>query len=276
MRDDGPGRLEPAAALPGARRAGALQPGRHLLGLLRSARHREDLPLLPGAARRRRRRLGARRARPRAARRARSRCSSTTSTASSASCATASCPPSWCSARSIYLPQLRGVRPPGGVRIHIAGIDLIRNPDGALPRARGQPAHALGRLLRGREPPGHQARLPARRSTRRACAASTTTRRELAETLRSVSPAEDAETRTVVVLTPGPVQLGLLRAQLPGAHDGPRAGPGGRPLRRAATTVFVRTTRGPAPRRTSSTAASTTPSSIPSSSAPTACSACPG
>src|SRR5580692_206389 len=31
-----------------------------------------------------------------------------------------------------YLPQLRGMKPPGGVRIHIAGIDLIRSPDGVL------------------------------------------------------------------------------------------------------------------------------------------------
>src|SRR6476660_10492082 len=29
-----------------------------------------------------------------------------------------------------YRPMLRGVRPPGGVRIHISGIDLIRDPAG--------------------------------------------------------------------------------------------------------------------------------------------------
>ncbi len=29
-----------------------------------------------------------------------------------------------------YLPQMRGVRPPSGVHIHIAGIDLIRDPEG--------------------------------------------------------------------------------------------------------------------------------------------------
>ena len=33
---------------------------------------------------------------------------------------------------STYLPRLRGLKPPGGVRIHIAGIDLIRSPDGVL------------------------------------------------------------------------------------------------------------------------------------------------
>jgi len=29
-----------------------------------------------------------------------------------------------------YLDKMRGVRPPGGVHVHIAGIDLIQNPDG--------------------------------------------------------------------------------------------------------------------------------------------------
>jgi len=29
-----------------------------------------------------------------------------------------------------YLPQMRGIRPPSGVHVHIAGIDLIRDPDG--------------------------------------------------------------------------------------------------------------------------------------------------
>ena len=33
-------------------------------------------------------------------------------------------------------------------------------PRRRVPRARGQPAHAVGRVVRGREPPGHQARLP--------------------------------------------------------------------------------------------------------------------
>ena len=31
-----------------------------------------------------------------------------------------------------YLAEMRGVRPPGGVHIHIAGIDLVRGPDGAF------------------------------------------------------------------------------------------------------------------------------------------------
>ena len=31
-----------------------------------------------------------------------------------------------------FLPKLKGIRPPGGVRIPIAGIDLIRSPDGVF------------------------------------------------------------------------------------------------------------------------------------------------
>ncbi len=33
-------------------------------------------------------------------------------------------------ASSGFLPQMKGIRPPGGVRIHIAGVDLIQAPDG--------------------------------------------------------------------------------------------------------------------------------------------------
>ncbi|MCC7535691.1 MAG: circularly permuted type 2 ATP-grasp protein [Deltaproteobacteria bacterium] len=31
-----------------------------------------------------------------------------------------------------FLPAMRGIRPPGGVYVHVAGIDLIRRPDGTL------------------------------------------------------------------------------------------------------------------------------------------------
>ena len=175
----------------------------------------------------------------------------------------------------LYLPQLRGVRPPGGVRIHIAGIDLIRDPDGHLPRARGQPAHALGRLLRGGEPPHLQAR-PPRKSLDRA-----RVRRvdhyptRLAETLRSVARPRTPDDAARRGPHAGPLQLGLLRAQLPGAHDGRRAGRRRRTCSSTATGSSC-ARRAARAASTSSTAASTTPSSIPRSSGPTACSACPG
>ena len=41
-------------------------------------------------------------------------------------------PPDLVLGAKAYLPKLRGVRPPGGVRLHIAGIDLIRDPAGTL------------------------------------------------------------------------------------------------------------------------------------------------
>ena len=181
---------------------------------------------------------------------------------------------SWCSASRHYLPQLRGIKPPGGVRIHIAGIDLIRNPDGVLRVLEDNLRTPSGvsyvvenRLITKRD-------VPARARARSACAASTTTRRSSPRRCarsRPVDP-ERVDRRRAHA---GPVQLGLLRAQLPRAHDGPRAGRGARPVRRRRQGLRAHHAR-PAPRRTSSTAAPTTRSSTPRSSAPTACSACPG
>jgi uncharacterized circularly permuted ATP-grasp superfamily protein len=37
-----------------------------------------------------------------------------------------------CESSAGYLPSLRGVRPPGGVYVHVAGIDLVREPGGEL------------------------------------------------------------------------------------------------------------------------------------------------
>ncbi len=44
---------------------------------------------------------------------------------------------------SAHTPAAHGIVPPNGVRVHVSGIDLIRDEQGALPRARGQPAHAV-------------------------------------------------------------------------------------------------------------------------------------
>ncbi len=102
----------------------------------------------------------------------------------------------------LYLPQLRHVRPVGGVRIHISGIDLIRDQQGTfrvlednLRTPSGVSYVMEGRIVSKRVMPEiyEQARVrqvdhyPAR----------------LAETLRAVSP-EDPERSTLVVLTPGP------------------------------------------------------------------------
>ena len=101
-----------------------------------------------------------------------------------------------------YLPKLRGVRPPGGVRLHIAGIDLIRDPAGTL------------RVLEDnlRTPSGVsyvlENRLVSKRVLPRVLDQARIHRvdlypQKLAETLRAVSPVEPGQTNAVV-LTPGP------------------------------------------------------------------------
>jgi len=101
-----------------------------------------------------------------------------------------------------YLPQLRGMKPPGGVRIHIAGIDLIRSPDGVLRvlednlRTPSGVSYVIeNRLITKRVFPAAMDRIGVRRVDDYPT--------QLVETLRSVSP-EDPEKSTIVVLTPGP------------------------------------------------------------------------
>ena len=141
-----------------------------------------------------------------------------------------------------YVPKLRGLKPAGGVRIHIAGVDLIRNPDGTMA--------VLEDNLR--TPSGVSYVLENRFVTKRLFQAAVTranVRRvdeyptKLAEALRSVAPV-DPERATVVVLTPGPFNSAyfehsfLARSmgiELVEASD----------LLVQADEVFVRTTQGP-------------------------------
>ncbi|MEZ4367796.1 MAG: circularly permuted type 2 ATP-grasp protein [Kofleriaceae bacterium] len=101
-----------------------------------------------------------------------------------------------------YHPSLRGVRPSGGVRIHVAGIDLIRDPAGTW------------RVLEDnlRTPSGVSYVVENRLTSKRVLAPvldAAGVRRvdhypaRLAEALRAVSPIAEADT-TAVVLTPGP------------------------------------------------------------------------
>ena len=103
---------------------------------------------------------------------------------------------------SLYLPRLRGVRPAGRVRIHIAGIDLIRDGAGIwrvlednLRTPSGVSYVMEGRILSKRVVPEVLELAGVRRVDHYPA--------RLAETLRAVSP-EDPERSTVVVLTPGP------------------------------------------------------------------------
>jgi uncharacterized circularly permuted ATP-grasp superfamily protein len=101
-----------------------------------------------------------------------------------------------------YLPELRGVKPPRGVRIHVAGIDLIRDPDGTF------------RVLEDnlRTPSGVSYVVENRLVTKRVFPAifqGARVRRidhypaRLAETLRAVAP-HDGGDPLAVLLTPGP------------------------------------------------------------------------
>jgi len=101
-----------------------------------------------------------------------------------------------------WFPQLRGVRPHGGVRIHIAGIDLVRGPDGVF------------RVLEDnlRTPSGVSYVLENRIISKRVLPECVDAARvqpvdlypsRLADALRSVSPVDPSETNAVV-LTPGP------------------------------------------------------------------------
>ena len=101
-----------------------------------------------------------------------------------------------------YVPELRGVRPPAGVRIHVAGIDLIRDGKGTF------------RVLEDnlRTPSGVSYVLENRLLSKRLIPRAFELGRvrqvnhypaRLAAALRSVSPVS-SEQSTVVVLTPGP------------------------------------------------------------------------
>jgi uncharacterized circularly permuted ATP-grasp superfamily protein len=100
-----------------------------------------------------------------------------------------------------FVPKLRGLRPAGGVRIPIAGIDLIRSPDGQF------------RILEDnvRTPSGVSYVVENRLATKRVLPSAVEDNGvrpveqyplQLAETLRALSPVDPGETR-MVVLTPG-------------------------------------------------------------------------
>ncbi len=102
-----------------------------------------------------------------------------------------------------YLPRLRGIRPPGGVRVQISGIDLIRDPAGTF------------RVLEDnlRTPSGVsyvlENRLVSKRVMPRAVDSARVQRVDhyparLAETLRSVAPGDANGDPALVLLTPGP------------------------------------------------------------------------
>lgn len=138
--------------------------------------------------------------------------------------------------------DLAGLRPPGGVRVHIAGIDLVRDPHGTFRvlednlRTPSGVSYVLeNRVISKRLHPGALARArvsgvdnyPAR----------------LAETLRSVSPVAPEDTR-VVVLTPGPFNSAYFEHTFLARTMGVELVQG-TDLFVDQDQVFLRTTRGP-------------------------------
>lgn len=141
-----------------------------------------------------------------------------------------------------YIPSLSGVKPPGGVRIHIAGIDVIRDPEGTF------------RVLEDnlRTPSGVSYVLENRMTSKRVLPQIFEQARiqpidhypaRLAETLRSVAPVPP-ERASAVLLTPGPYNSAFFEhtflartmgIELVQADD----------LFTDDDQVFVRTTRGP-------------------------------
>lgn len=141
-----------------------------------------------------------------------------------------------------YVAALRGVRPPGGVRVHIAGIDLVRDPSGIF------------RVLEDnlRTPSGVSYVLENRAISRRihpeALALASVHGVDdypsrLVETLRAVSPVA-AESTTVVVLTPGPFNSAYFEHSFLARTMGVELVTGS-DLFVDGDRVFMRTTRGP-------------------------------
>ena len=101
-----------------------------------------------------------------------------------------------------FIPKLRGLHPPGGVRIHIAGIDLIRDPAGNMCvlednlRTPSGVSYVLENRVVTKRVFQHAME---RAGVRRVDEYPT----QLAAALRSVAPV-DPEHATIVVLTPGP------------------------------------------------------------------------
>ena len=121
--------------------------------------------------------------------------------------------------------EVAGFRPANGVRIHVAGIDLVRDAQGRY------------RVLEDnlRTPSGISYVIENRRAMTHVFPELFATQRvrpvadypaHLLEALRAGAPAGRADP-TVVVLTPGVLQRRLLRARAPGRTDGgrPRGGP---------------------------------------------------
>ena len=123
-----------------------------------------------------------------------------------------------------------GIPVPRGARCLVAGIDLVRDAEGTYRVLEDNLRNPSGisYVLENR---AAMTRVLPACSTTTACARSTTTAPRCS-TRCATSRRRPRATPSVVVLTPGRVQLGLLRARLPRSPDGRGARRGPRPRRR--------------------------------------------
>ena len=172
-----------------------------------------------------------------------------------------------------FRPACVGVKPPDGIWAHICGSDLVRDEDGTVYVLEDNLRVPFGRVVRAREPDGHQARVPRAVPPLQHRAGRPLHRPPGEPAGFGLAGGRRPDDRRAHA---GRAQLRLLRARLPRPADGRRTCRGRRPrrprrrrgLRRARSTA----TNG----STSSTGASTTSSSTRRSSDPDSLIGVPG
>jgi uncharacterized circularly permuted ATP-grasp superfamily protein len=120
-----------------------------------------------------------------------------------------------------------GIEPANGVRVHVAGVDLIRNPDGDVRVLEDNVRVPSGVSYVMTNRSAMITALPGAFANQRIRPVAGYPTRLLAA-LRKCAPS-GVDDPTVVVLTPGGLQLRLLRAHAAGPDHGRRAGRGPRP-----------------------------------------------
>ena len=192
--------------------------------------HRARLAARPAAADHPRRRVGAARGRASSSACARSTPSSPTCTARSACCSDGVVPPELIYHGKDFRREIHGIEPPLGLYVHVAGIDLVRDERGRylvlednLRTPSGVSYMIENRIVERRTLPEFFARYRVRRVEHYPAL--------LLQALRELSP-RGKDQRRGRAAHARHLQLGLLRAHLPRARDGHRAGRGPRPRRR--------------------------------------------
>ena len=146
-----------------------------------------------------------------------------------------------------YRPEMIGRRAPHDLWVHIAGIDIVRVDDQSfyVLEDNARTPSGVSYMLENREV---TMRLLPDLFARHHVAPVDDYPDELLACLRSVAPREERGEATIVLLTPGLVQLRLLRTLVPRRQARHRTGRGSRSLRRGRS-GFHANDPGPPPRR---------------------------